>query len=144
MCSLRSDRFRSLALQRGSLSWPAVSFFVRLCSGELRGDWAGIYYGLTSMRGLQTLGEEYCDVVMAHNGTPHVSVWRRMALFVVGLVVPFMFRKHAASPLVPVLKSLHLGLFYMEGVYLHWAKRLTSLRYVPKRKLVPEDTEHIS
>lgn len=51
-----------------------------------------IYYGMTSVRGLQTLGEEYCDISMAYQGSTEIGFVRRLALFLTGVVLPFAFR----------------------------------------------------
>jgi len=53
-----------------------------------------IYYVLTTLRGRQSLGEEYCDVMQVQGDrlTPLVS-WERLSLVLVMVLVPFGFNK---------------------------------------------------
>lgn len=101
-----------------------------------------LYYGLTSLRGIQTLGEEYCDVALVTASGAPAPFWRRLVLLLSGVVAPLVLRRHVASPLASVLKALHAGVFYVEGTHLHWSKRLAGLhhaaqRYAPRGQSAP-------
>lgn len=164
------------------------------------------YYALTTLRGMQTLGEEYCDLVQvtSASGTPP-EVLRRVVLMCAAILVPFLYRTLTAkllvmsrprllhhqplmfqhrqrlgspeeelvfSPIasvvrwfraakakfdayrfeeptaqflqtniprvkqsVKIYKRLHLGLFYLFGVYYHISKRAAGIEYVFNRKV---------
>lgn len=56
-------------------------------------------------------------------------------LLLSGAVAPFVFRHYSASPLLAILKALHLGVFYMDGLFLHWSKRIAGLRYALQHRM---------
>lgn len=52
-----------------------------------------IYYCLTTLRGVQTLGEEYCDMLQVTASQDAVTTKKRLILFVCQIVVPYTINK---------------------------------------------------
>ncbi len=75
--------------------------------------------------------------MVSSDGAPP-SALRRLFLLFSGAMAPFVLRRYAASPLLPILKALHLGVFYIDGLFLHWSKRIAGLRYALQHR-VQED-----
>lgn len=135
-----------------------------------------LYYVANTLRGIQTLGEEYCDINQIHaetEGSPHIG--RRVALIIFQVFLPYFFdlwmhrigriqfpsvesekkeateetawervrrrflafvQKHIGPRLKPTkeyLEKLHLALFYWNGNYYEFAKRLVRTRYIVSR-----------
>lgn len=115
-----------------------------------------LYYGLTVLRGRPTLGEEHCDLLHVNGRMIPLSRRDRVLLFILELCVPYLcervllyLRKVYRSELVgggwckvlaeflPLLKNLctgakklHVAIFYLQGSYYHFAKRLLGIRYI--------------
>jgi peroxin-10 len=105
-----------------------------------------VYFCATTLRGMQTLGQEYCDVHLRSRSGSEPSLLARAVVAVGGTAAPLVWHGAVAerahdSPLVrvaralgPVLHALHLGIFYLEGKYLTVQHRLGSLRHAFKSR----------
>ncbi|XP_030768436.1 peroxisome biogenesis factor 10 isoform X2 [Rhinopithecus roxellana] len=94
---------------------------------ELLSDVA--YFGLTTLAGYQTLGEEYVSIVQVDPSQTRVPSWlRRGVLVTLHAVLPYLLDKR-----------LHVAWFYIHGVFYHLAKRLTGITYLRVRSLPGED-----
>jgi peroxin-10 len=122
-----------------------------------------LYFATTTFRGLQTLGEEYVDIVQvvgdANVALP--SAKRRIILATLLHVFPFLYsallsaisnREHADSSLLGALKRLvalpsykqvlsrlrllHLAAFYFDSPYYEIVRRVAGIRYVFNRRLI--------
>jgi len=121
------------------------------------------YYFLTTLRGVQTIGEEYCDINLI--STPlyaPLSVTRRLALMAISILLPYSITPLAKlflsskfttpalssfvrntfvnpSPkianLINIASQLHLAIFYLFGTYYNVAKRILRIKYVFNRKI---------
>ena len=68
------------------------------------------YYGLTTVRGTRTLGEEYCDVVLVHPGSRRPpGILRRL-----GYVISLVLGPFAASKALPKLRGRLLEWLQMQ------------------------------
>ncbi|KAI8854402.1 Pex12 amino terminal region-domain-containing protein [Chytridium lagenaria] len=112
-----------------------------------------LYFSLTTGFGHQTLGEEYCDLVLAGPEYRPPTALRRMLMIFAASILPYAVSK---VPLVsdqphPNAKALNLGkralqvlkqymadvnlsFFYFFGTYYNLSKRLASIQYVLTRK----------
>eukprot|EP01132_Coremiostelium_polycephalum_P000680 gene680-841_t len=72
------------------------------------------FYFLTTLLGSQTLGEEYCNLRQIKDNS---------------FSIPNIF------DLYPKLERLHLALFYFNGSYFDFSKRLANIRYIFNRKV---------
>ncbi len=100
-----------------------------------------LYFCSTTLRGRQTLGQEYCDVELRSSGGGTASLAARVVAVAGDAVVPLMWqeatsRKAQDNTLValsralgPVFYALHLGIFYLEGKYLTVGNRVAGLRH---------------
>lgn len=93
-----------------------------------------IYYGLTTLLGSQTLGQEYTDIIETYdNSQPHwirrfmlllLQVFSQTALSHISGKIPFYeFVKDT-------LVSAHLAVFYFYGIYYYLPHRILSIRFV--------------
>lgn len=109
-----------------------------------------VYYSMTTLKGNQTLGEEYCNMVQVTNGQIIPSLIRRLlstGLHVIGRYalekgLGFIKRRFARTnthvsrlmgqleEILTVANQTHLALFYLFGVYQWLSKRLTGIRYL--------------
>lgn len=124
---------------------------------------SGCYYGLTTLRGGLTLGEEYTDILGVNRSMTLPTLLQRAGLVACLVFGPYLYthmREHAvtrqppqASPVLASLTSLwnkvlglvrsavplqierfHLMLFFLFGAYLQVAHRLIGIRYLFLRK----------
>lgn len=136
--------------------------FLNLCS-------AMIYYALTTLRGKQTLGEEYSSLFQIstsdykYDGVP-TNIKRRILYILMVCVVPFIVNKYLTnwfnkirdkalveenknswkliffkhmpdfSEILKNVYKLHLGLFFLKGVFYEISKRFSNIRYIFVRK----------
>ncbi|KAI0228345.1 Peroxisome biogenesis factor 10 [Lamellibrachia satsuma] len=126
------------------------------------------YFTLTTFAGLQTLGEEYVNIILVkHSRTAVPSVWRRGAMVALQILLPYILdrglslleqqvhqnvdislevktRLLDAIPLVKhiitILQRCHLAAFYLNGLFYHLAKRVTGIYYVMVRKQTGSNT----
>ena len=100
-----------------------------------------LYYSQTTLKGLQTLGEEYCDILLTTNASiPSRS--KRLAFLFFHIVAPFVSYRFLHSSLTTTTSkwlydvvykqcmSLNLAMFYLFGVYYSLSNRITGLNYV--------------
>ena len=120
------------------------------------------YYGLTTVYGNQTLGEEYCNIVQVSSGAAP-SIARRTWAVLVQALGPYVFEKllehvqwklttrsfsqHLSveayerlikivgfcEEMVSTLHKMHLAAFYFQGIFYQLGKRMTSIRYMMLR-----------
>ncbi|KHN96448.1 RING-1 like protein [Metarhizium album ARSEF 1941] len=135
---------------------------------ELRALAAVLYFGLTTLPGNRTLGEEYCDLVQVEAPAGRLPDARKRAAYIAGaILLPYLAGRalprlrsrrkgdQAArearaweylSSHLPSLTSaapvqaVTLALFYFNGTYYDLTKRLLSLRYVFTRA-VPDSPD---
>ncbi|XP_062505903.1 peroxisome biogenesis factor 10-like isoform X2 [Corticium candelabrum] len=134
----------------GSLSWARWQRELAVLSDML-------YFGLTTVCGYQTLGEEYCNIVQVDSsGRKIPSLARRLSLVLVSVCSPYIIHKllnrlerlpsdqstelalfQRAIPVIrhviSVLHRSHMAAFYLNGVFYHIAKRITGIRYLLAR-----------
>eukprot|EP00922_Rhytidocystis_sp_ex-Travisia-forbesii_P021886 GHVS01032058.1.p1 GENE.GHVS01032058.1~~GHVS01032058.1.p1 ORF type:complete len:452 (+),score=131.41 GHVS01032058.1:291-1646(+) len=109
-----------------------------------------LYYGLTTLAGSRTLGEEYSDLlqVQSEDGRPprfrrrlmmlmlHVGPHHILRSFTEWINShpnpgPLLTALHRRLPdILPNLFRIHLALFFLRGRYLHISKRLCGIRYL--------------
>ncbi|KAJ8323740.1 peroxisome biogenesis factor 10 [Batrachochytrium dendrobatidis] len=136
------------------------SRFQNKLSHEIQLTSQALYYGLTTVAGTQTLGEEYCDIVQVLNGATVPSHWRVVSVLMYVLGPYFLhlsvkrikksetdgslqqISPRLKSKLIQISKaikgpltSLHLASFYIFGTYYHLAKRFTGIRYTLLKRL---------
>lgn len=131
----------------GSLSWARWQREISLLSDIL-------YFGLTTVCGYQTLGEEYCSIVQVDpTGKRVPSILRRLCLMLVHVCSPYLINKlldkmsrlpSSHSPelasfqtAIPVIKHIisvvhrsHMAVFYLNGIFYHISKRVAGIKYV--------------
>ncbi|EPQ10800.1 Peroxisome biogenesis factor 10 [Myotis brandtii] len=98
---------------------------------ELLSDVA--YFGLTTLAGYQTLGEEYVGLIQVDPSRRQVAALpepQRRALLRAVLV----FRQGLGC-----LHRLHIAWFYIHGAFYHLAKRLTGVTYLRLHRPPAED-----
>ncbi|ESP04252.1 hypothetical protein LOTGIDRAFT_237439 [Lottia gigantea] len=115
------------------------------------------YFLLTTLSGNQTIGEEYVNIVQVDSTRRHIpSLPRRALMALLHVVSPYILQKvlknlettlqtapHRAEETEKMLKALralqqcliylhrlHLGIFYLRGVFYHIAKRITGVHYI--------------
>eukprot|EP01097_Dermamoeba_algensis_P002218 TRINITY_DN1880_c0_g2_i1.p1 TRINITY_DN1880_c0_g2~~TRINITY_DN1880_c0_g2_i1.p1 ORF type:complete len:297 (+),score=55.99 TRINITY_DN1880_c0_g2_i1:49-891(+) len=101
------------------------------------------YYSLTTLIGQQTLGEEYCDLLLVKERTSlPPSVLTRVLLIAGQVLLPYYYEKFVSKfpqfnypEMKATLERLHLGIFYLSGAYYHLAKRILGIKYVFIRRL---------
>ncbi|MES1913493.1 MAG: hypothetical protein MHM6MM_005689 [Cercozoa sp. M6MM] len=142
----------SLLLGRRSTRWVHET--------QLLADLA--YFGVTTIWGAKTPGEEYCDLLRV-TGNPNrmrlPTLTRRGALVLLQVVLPYLWLRlrlcrlyesedrwyhrlwnklvHASTQShthLQLLQSVHLALFYIWGDYLEPAKRMANVRYAYLRR----------
>ncbi|KAL0581395.1 peroxisome biogenesis factor 10 [Marasmius crinis-equi] len=112
-----------------------------------------IYYGFTTGRATQTLGEEYTDIwqhSIFNRQTPPPS-WVRSALVLLPTLPPYILARFIniqriqmrAPMLAEVLKNLpsamevisevNLAVFYLQGMFYSLTKRLTRISYLSSK-----------
>jgi len=114
-----------------------------------------VYYAINTLRGIQTLGEEYCDIqLVSSSGEYLASPAQRLMLVVIGAVCPLVWqlRRYWSSGfasqlehfglLAPVLKALHLAAFYFDASYYHMSKRIVGLRYMFRKTGYPKRSSY--
>ncbi|KYQ96709.1 RING zinc finger-containing protein [Tieghemostelium lacteum] len=107
-----------------------------------------LYFLLTTMIGSQTLGEEYCNLRQIKDSSFSVpSLLDRSRLYIFNLLAPYLIRKslprlfqkypklYHLKEYFPNLERLHLALFYFNGSYFNFSKRLSNIRYIFNRKV---------
>ncbi|BFZ56341.1 peroxisome bioproteinsis factor 10 [Savitreella phatthalungensis] len=134
-------------------------------SDELYTATNALYLALTTLVGVRTLGEEYCDITnVVSRGRGFPSLRRRTALVVGSSFIPYILAKswprvkrrcldflerkgyttefsdrwtEMISSLMTVqnLGTLHLAFFYFTGAYYTFTRRFTSMRYAFTRKM---------
>ncbi|CAO3632644.1 unnamed protein product [Mucor hiemalis] len=113
------------------------------------------YYGLTTLLGTQTLGEEYCDIVQINQYTQtYPGILRRFMLVFAQSVLPYAKQpslKERVTQFVKTnisfiqdfflknVKPVHLAIFYFFGAYYNFSKRFTGIRYIFTRQLGPHE-----
>ncbi|KAJ1725120.1 peroxisome biogenesis factor 10 [Coemansia erecta] len=113
---------------------------------EIQGTSRLLYYGLTTLLGAQTLGEEYCGILQT-SGTAPVPWPRRLLLVLLQtlggpgvdrlltrLLPRGLTQLVDRRALLGVLGTAHLAVFYFTGAYYEVAKRLAGIRYVFMRR----------
>ena len=130
---------------------------------------SSIYYSLTTLRGKQTLGEEYSSLMQIsskdykYDGIP--TLFGRRILFIFMICgVPFLVSKYLTiwfnkmrersfseenrgtwknfmfkrmpdfAEIVKNIYKLHLGLFFLKGMFYEISKRFTKIRYIFAKK----------
>ncbi|KAI9504266.1 Pex12 amino terminal region-domain-containing protein, partial [Coemansia spiralis] len=109
-----------------------------------------VYYGLTTLSGAPTLGEEYCGIMQIDRNQLYPSLGRRFLMVLLqagsgfsvlrvlvaarGWLQRQRLRKRQTG-IFSKLSMVHLALFYFAGAYYNISKRLTGIRYVFTRKL---------
>ncbi|KAJ7850706.1 Pex12 amino terminal region-domain-containing protein [Mycena olivaceomarginata] len=95
------------------------------------------YYGLTTARATQTMGEEYTDIwqYSAFQRTISVSRPTRAALVLLPTLPGYLLARlgrHLSRlrTTIPVLAELNLAIFYINGTYYDLVKRLLGIRKV--------------
>ncbi|XP_076320450.1 peroxisome biogenesis factor 10-like isoform X2 [Tachypleus tridentatus] len=117
------------------------------------------YFGITTLAGLQTLGEEYIHIVQVDGSLRRVPSWWRRALSVLlhstsnyllqaTLVVlertlqttSESFLQQNVVSFIPYVRQFltlihrsHLVIFYFFGTFYHFSKRITGINYVVLR-----------
>ncbi|KAK2193831.1 hypothetical protein NP493_5g12013 [Ridgeia piscesae] len=120
------------------------------------------YFTLTTLIGLQTVGEEYVNIILvrqSRRATP--GLWRRGAMIVLQIMTPYIVERGLSLleqdalqtaafgadmqarlleiiPLVrhilPIMHRCHLATFYINGLFYHMAKRVLGIYYVMVRR----------
>lgn len=120
------------------------------------------YYGLTTVYGNQTLGEEYCNIVQVLSGAAP-SIARRTGAVLAQILGPYVFEKlfenmqwrlanrtlsrnlseesyeslkkivEFCEKVVSTINMVHLAVFYLQGIFYQFGKRLASIRYIMLR-----------
>ncbi|GAM20614.1 hypothetical protein SAMD00019534_037890 [Acytostelium subglobosum LB1] len=106
------------------------------------------YFILTTMLGAQTLGEEYCNLRQIKDSSFTIpGIKDRCRLLFFQLLAPYLVRRYipkvfmrfpnlfSLKELMPKLERLHLALFYFNGSYYEFSKRLSNIRYIFNRKV---------
>jgi len=103
--------------------------------------WRILYYCMTTLRGMSTLGEDFCDIWQRSlDFRSPLTLSQRVVLVVTGSVLPLVWQENArqnptsamvkvGNELGPIIQALHLGIFYLEGSYLNVANRVVGSRY---------------
>jgi len=115
-----------------------------------------IYYSLNTLAGpTQTLGEEYCDILMVkptgkHNFMKPPSGLDRVVLVLWQVLVPYLLTRlserwlypvapHVVLPylrdFIPKLQRFHLALFYFNGRFYDFSKRMSNIHYIFNGKI---------
>ncbi|CAH1775572.1 unnamed protein product [Owenia fusiformis] len=131
------------------------------------------YFGLTTVTGLQTLGEEYVNIVQVDSTKRAIpSTLRRISLVLLHIGTPYLLdkllqylekqlknntyklrreAKEGLLKLIPMVRQTitflhrcHLGVFYMREVFYHIAKRLTGVQYLLVRSGIMNEDERPS
>ncbi|KAK5894105.1 hypothetical protein CesoFtcFv8_010828 [Champsocephalus esox] len=141
-----NEAFQTLAGSKRWLDWRREI--------ELLSDLA--YYGLTTLSGYQTLGEEYVHMVQVDPTKHRVPSRARRSLFVLlHSFFPYLLEKAlvsleneleggggeaAAGPALTLLQRLHVALFYLSGSFYHLSKRAAAIRYLRVAGLQGDDS----
>lgn len=118
-----------------------------------------VYFGLSTLSGYQTLGEECCSLIQVDKTRQNIPTkWQRGSMVLSHVVVPYLCKRllrrleqtlqlesfHGHSQvkniillLMPLLKQLitilhrmHMVAFYFSSVYYDVAKRITGIQYL--------------
>lgn len=121
---------------------------------QLISDFA--YFGITTLRDLQTLGEEYTGIIQVNPTMRQMpSVFSRLSMVVARVLVPYLIDKflahvenqilkneklskdtnilnaiQRARAIVDVINRLHLSIFYIQGLYSTISNRFSDIKYV--------------
>lgn len=134
------------------------------------------YYGLTTLKNNQTLGEEYSSILQInmkdwkYEGVP--TIFKRKIFFYILTCFPLFYLKKYVSgwvdkkkmdalnsnetnlknlfwslipdfdTLVADVFKLHTALFFLSGVYLHLAKRISNIKYIFMRQPQKHDLNY--
>jgi len=114
-----------------------------------------LYFSLNTLVGpTQTLGEEYCDVLMVKPSGKYVKVpsgMDRVVLMWWHVIVPYLVtrlteRMYPLAPnfllphlrdIIPQLQRFHLALFYFNGKFYDFSKRMSNIHYIFNGKVEP-------
>jgi len=106
-----------------------------------------VYYSLNTLVGpTQTLGEEYCDILMVKPSGKFMrppSGLDRVVLMLWHVLLPYVItrlseRMYPLAPqilprlrdVIPKLSRFHLALFYFNGQFYDFSKRMTNIHYI--------------
>lgn len=110
-----------------------------------------LYYSLTTLKGNQTLGEEYCNMIQVTNERQIPLLKRRIFSIVLHVIGRYGLEKclglikhrlartnndnlpnsvELLEEVVGTANQLHLALFYLYGVYQWLGKRFTGIKYL--------------
>ncbi|XP_028394056.1 peroxisome biogenesis factor 10-like [Dendronephthya gigantea] len=128
-----------------------------------------IYYGVTTLSGYQTLGEEYCSLIQVDKTGQRIPTkWQRSTMILTQVVIPYVSKKfirrleqtlqctstldsqsrikNIILILLPLLKQsinvlhqLHLATFYFSSIYYDIATRVSQIQYILARGVVKND-----
>jgi len=103
-----------------------------------------VYYCLNTLAGTQTLGEEYCDILQVRYPPVRLPFkYERILLIIFNVGLPYIVEKMCAllyswypavaphvADLLPKLQRFHLALFYFNGSFYEFSKRLAGMYYI--------------
>ncbi|CAD5124935.1 DgyrCDS13180 [Dimorphilus gyrociliatus] len=125
-----------------------------------------IYFGLTTLNGLQTLGEEYVNIIQVDPSKRQVpSLIRRIFMVVLHVSAPYLIEKSLlylerqlelnnelglteegrlllldlvrnSRNIFLLLHRCHLAIFYFNAAFYHFAKRICGVRYMAIKPLL--------
>ena len=98
------------------------------------------YYGLSTILDIQTLGEQFVNVVRCTPEAQPVSFFRRLLLLIEH--IPWKVHDEEIQNLISIATRLHLIHFYLFGEYSSISKRLARSRYALFRDFL--DMPHLS
>eukprot|EP00274_Cyanoptyche_gloeocystis_P003829 CAMPEP_0196662448 /NCGR_PEP_ID=MMETSP1086-20130531/48740_1 /TAXON_ID=77921 /ORGANISM="Cyanoptyche gloeocystis , Strain SAG4.97" /LENGTH=283 /DNA_ID=CAMNT_0041997837 /DNA_START=33 /DNA_END=883 /DNA_ORIENTATION=- len=160
----QKDEFYRRELQEDSLDVVSRLYSTRTTAAfyrEIRLLADALFFGLTTLSGRQTLGEEYCDILQVTGNNELPSTKRRALLVSLDVVGSFLLslaphlrvrlttsrpRRTRLSSVVaatlasvPLLSMLltraHLAFFYSTGLYYEIVKRLAGIKYICATRL---------
>lgn len=124
-------------------------------SKELQLMTDALYFGITTLQGLQTLGEEYSGIIQVDQTRRNLpSLFRRVCMVAGRILAPYFIDKvfanienriakdeelsntnlqnmvHRVRLIFSILNRFHLSLFYLRGLYYAISKRFASVMYV--------------
>jgi len=129
-----------------------------------------LYYFVTTVQGLQTLGEEYVEAVQVNSNSTNIpSLLERIAMVMLQCVSPYMLEKFLLLVLdnlrkvegatdaeikyctsvitfihkfIPVACNVHLMAFYVWGTYASISKRVIGVKYVISRQRFADEYDY--
>lgn len=134
--------------------------FTNACTEEISIVAKLMYFGLTTLAGSKTLGEEYVDLVyVSRTGKELVKRYKKL-LFVLSyalgpLVVSRILRRWGSGSddsdskdktysyrrILDIFLNVHLVLFYFSGSYYDVIKRILGMRYAIGHKVNPNEAK---